>query len=65
MRHCSNHRHVWHVTAADGLLDTSTLRHGARCACGQHVICMIVCDRGCRHKRVVTKAEFDRLMEDS
>jgi hypothetical protein len=64
MRTCSNPKHVWHVTAVDGKLDVSGLRHGRRCACGSRVIATVPCDRGCGHKTTVTEGEFKKLMED-
>lgn len=62
---CSPSRHVWHVHEEQGHLNTTGLRHGKSCACGKRRICMITCDHGCRHKRVVTRQEFDRYMEDN
>jgi hypothetical protein len=61
---CHATRHVWHVTSDGERLNTGHLSHGQRCACGLRVIANIKCDAGCRHKRVVSKAEFDELMEE-
>jgi len=61
---CTSEHHVWHVVNDKDRLKTATLRHGHRCQCGKMVIAHIDCSEGCRHKRVITKAQFDHLMEE-
>lgn len=64
MHGCTNTEHIWTVTADCGRLNTSHLRHGHACKCGNRVIAMVECDHGCRHKTVVTKQQFDRAMKE-
>lgn len=64
MHGCKPTAHVWIVTADAGTLNTTHLRHGHACQCGNRVIAMVECNEGCRHKRVVTKQEFDREMKE-
>lgn len=61
---CAPQRHIWHVHAEADRLITANLRHGHRCQCGRFVIAQISCDAGCEHKRVLSKTEFDKLMEE-
>jgi len=62
---CSPTRHVWHVHSDGGLLITKNLAHGHTCACGRFVIAQVECSVGCRHKRVVSKSEFETLMREA
>jgi hypothetical protein len=61
---CHGTRHVWRVTSDGNKLNTHELSHGHRCHCGNRVIARVDCSQGCSHKRVVSKDEFDRLMEE-
>jgi hypothetical protein len=61
---CSGTRHVWHVTSDGDRLNTADLRPGRKCYCGLRVIARIPCSEGCSHRRVLSHAAYEKLMED-
>jgi hypothetical protein len=62
---CTGGKHTWPVHTEAGRLITAALRHGHACACGRFVVALVECNRGCRHKRVVAKSDFDKLMKEN
>jgi hypothetical protein len=55
---------VWHLTSDGDRLNTADLRPGRKCYCGLRVIARIPCSEGCSHRRVLSHAAYEKLMED-